>query len=173
AGREIARACAERGAKRCWVNGGNDALIVDADVDPGWAAGQAALGAFANAGQLCASVERIYVVQPIADAFVGVLADEAASWADRIGPLVDERHRDHVHAHVDDAVRRGAHVLAGGEPGPGPGAFYPPTVLTDCTPDMLVMSEETFGPIAAVRMVPDFAGAVERRGRSRSRRRPR
>ncbi|WP_264034542.1 aldehyde dehydrogenase family protein, partial [Mycobacterium interjectum] len=42
------------------------------------------------------------------------------------------------------------------------GAFYPPTVLTDCTPDMLVMSEETFGPIAAVRMVPDFAGAVER-----------
>lgn len=160
AGREIARACAERGAKALLENGGNDALIVDADVDPGWAAGQAALGAFANAGQICVSVERIYVVQSIADAFVGALADEAASWADRIGPLVDERHRDQVHAHVDDAVRRGAHVLAGGEPGPGPGSFYPPTVLTDCTPDMLVMSEETFGPIAAVRMVPDFAAAL-------------
>lgn len=160
AGHDIARACAERGAKALLENGGNDALIVDADVDPGWAAGQAALGAFANAGQICVSVERIYVVQAIADAFVGALAEEAAAWADRIGPLVDERHRERVHAHVEDAVRRGAHVLAGGEPGPGPGAFYPPTVLTDCTPDMLVMNEETFGPIAAVRMVPDFAGAL-------------
>lgn len=160
AGREIARACAERGAKALLENGGNDALIVDAGVDPGWAAGQAALGAFANAGQICVSVERIYVVGSIADAFVGALADEAVAWADRIGPLVDERHRDQVHAHVEDAVGRGAHVLAGGEPGPGPGAFYPPTVLTDCTPDMLVMSEETFGPVAAVRMVADFAAAL-------------
>jgi acyl-CoA reductase-like NAD-dependent aldehyde dehydrogenase len=159
-GREIARACAERGAKALLENGGNDALIVDADVDPRWAAGQAALGAFANAGQICVSVERIYVVQPIAEAFVDALVDEALSWADRIGPLVDERHRDHVHAHVEDAVRRGAHLLAGGEPRPGPGSFYPPTVLTDCAPDMLVMSEETFGPIAPVRMVPDFAAAL-------------
>ncbi|OBA74253.1 succinate-semialdehyde dehydrogenase [Mycobacterium sp. 1554424.7] len=160
AGREIARACAERGAKALLENGGNDALIVDADVDPRWAAGQAALGAFANAGQICVSVERIYVVQPIAEAFVDALVDEAAAWADRIGPLVDQRHRDQVHAHVEDAVRRGAHVLAGGEPRPGPGSFYPPTVLTDCAPDMLVMSEETFGPIAPVRMVPDFAAAL-------------
>jgi acyl-CoA reductase-like NAD-dependent aldehyde dehydrogenase len=65
-----------------------------------------------------------------------------------------------VHTHVEDAVRRGAHVLAGGEPRPGPGSFYPPTVLTDCAPDMLVMREETFGPIAPVRMVPDFATAL-------------
>ncbi len=159
-GREIARACAERGAKALLENGGNDALIVDADVDPAWAAGQAALGAFANAGQICVSVERIYAVESIADSFVGALADEAASWTERIGPLVDERHRDRVHAHVEDAVRRGAHVLAGGEPRPGPGAFYPPTVLTDCTPDMLVMREETFGPIAPVRMVSDFGAAL-------------
>jgi acyl-CoA reductase-like NAD-dependent aldehyde dehydrogenase len=159
-GREIARACVERGAKTLLENGGNDALIVDADVDPRWAAAQAALGAFANAGQICVSVERVYVVQPIADAFVDALVDEALSWADRIGPLVDQRHREHVHAHVEDAVRRGAHVLAGGEPRPGPGSFYPPTVLTDCAPDMLVLREETFGPIAPVRMVPDFAAAL-------------
>ena len=160
-GREIARACVERGAKALLENGGNDALIVDADVDPRWAASQVALGAFANAGQICVSVERVYVVQPIAEPFVDALVDEAASWADRIGPLVDERHRDHVHSHVEDAVRRGAHVLAGGEPRPGPGSFYPPTVLTDCTPDMLVLREETFGPIAPVRMVPDFAAALK------------
>lgn len=159
-GREIARACVERGAKALLENGGNDALIVDADVDPRWAAGQAALGAFANAGQICVSVERVYVVQPIAEAFVDALADEALAWAERIGPLVDQAHREHVHAHVEDAVRRGAHVLAGGEPRPGPGSFYPPTVLTDCSPDMLVLREETFGPIAPVRMVPDFAAAL-------------
>jgi acyl-CoA reductase-like NAD-dependent aldehyde dehydrogenase len=159
-GREIARACAERGAKALLENGGNDALIVDSDVDLRWAAGQTALGAFANAGQICVSVERVYVVQSIADEFVDALVDEAASWADRIGPLVDERHREHVHGHVEDAVRRGAHVHIGGEPQPGPGSFYPPTVLTDCSPDMQVMCEETFGPIAPVRIVPDFATAV-------------
>ncbi|OBI94314.1 succinate-semialdehyde dehydrogenase [Mycobacterium sp. 1245805.9] len=159
-GREIARCCVERGAKALLENGGNDALIVDADVDPRWAAGQAALGTFANAGQICVSVERVYVVQRIAEAFVDALVDEALAWADRIGPLVDQRHREHVHAHVEDAVRRGAHILAGGEPRPGPGSFYPPTVLTDCAPDMLVLREETFGPIAPVRLVPDFATAL-------------
>jgi acyl-CoA reductase-like NAD-dependent aldehyde dehydrogenase len=159
-GREIARVCAERGAKALLENGGNDALIVDADVDARWAAGQAALGAFANAGQICVSVERIYVVRPIAEAFADALVDEATSWADRIGPLVDERHREHVHEHVEDARRRGAHLLTGGEPRPGPGSFYPPTVLTDCTPDMLVMREETFGPIAPLRVVRDFADAL-------------
>lgn len=159
-GREIAQACAQRGAKALLENGGNDALIVDAGVDPGWAASQAALGAFANAGQICVSVERIYVVQPIADAFINALIDEASSWAERIGPLVDERHRDHVHAHVEDARQRGARVLVGGEPGPEPGSFYPPTVLTDCTSDMTVMREETFGPIAPVRVVTDFGAAL-------------
>ncbi|HET9891283.1 MAG TPA: aldehyde dehydrogenase family protein [Mycobacterium sp.] len=160
-GREIAVACAQRGAKALLENGGNDALIVDADVDPAWAASQAALGAFANAGQICVSVERVYVVQAIADAFISALVDEASSWAERIGPLVDERHREQVHAHVEDARRRGAHVLIGGEPASGPGSFYPPTVLTDCAPDMAVLREETFGPIAPVRVVADFGAALD------------
>src|SRR5207302_8853667 len=99
-GREIARACAERGAKALLENGGNDALIVDADVDPRWAAGQAALGAFANAGQICTSVERIYVHRAVAEPFLTALTAEAARWAERIGPLVDERMRSGVHAHV-------------------------------------------------------------------------
>jgi len=160
-GREIAVACAQRGAKALLENGGNDALIVDADVDPAWAAGQAALGAFANAGQICVSVERVYVVQAIADAFISALVDEASSWAERIGPLVDERHREQVHAHVEDARRRGARVLIGGEPASGPGSFYPPTVLTDCAPDMAVLREETFGPVAPVRVVADFGAALD------------
>lgn len=159
-GRAIAQACAAHGAKVLLENGGNDALIVDAGVSPRWAAEQAAQGAFANAGQICVAVERIYVVASQADAFVDALVAEARRWDERIGPLVDERHRVLVHGHVADAVRRGARVLVGGEPRPGPGTFYPPTVFTGCTPDMLLFAEETFGPIAPVRVVPDFATAL-------------
>lgn len=160
-GRAIAKTCAARGAKALLENGGNDALIVDADVEPGWAARQAALGAFANAGQICVAVERIYVVQSqAARAFIEALVAEAGAWADRIGPLVDERHREHVHRHVSDAVGSGARALIGGEPRRGAGTFYPPTVLTGCTADMLVFREETFGPVAAVRVVPDFHTAL-------------
>src|SRR4051794_31622094 len=143
-GRAIARVCAERGAKALLENGGNDALIVDDGVDPTWAAGQAALGAFANAGQICVSIERVFVVASVADAFVDALVDEAKAWGGRIGPVVDERHRGKVHAHVEDAVRHGARVAIGGRPSKGAGSFYPPTVLTECTPDMLIMREETF-----------------------------
>src|SRR5947209_11609498 len=159
-GREIARQCAQRGAKALLENGGNDPLIVDADADPRWAAEQAALGAFANAGQICVSVERIYVVASVADAFIDALAAEAHSWSDRIGPLVDGRQRDHVHSHVVDAVNSGARLLVGGEMPAGPGSFYPPTVLADCTPQMSVFRDETFGPIAPVRVVPDFETAL-------------
>ncbi|OBB60452.1 succinate-semialdehyde dehydrogenase [Mycobacterium sp. 852013-51886_SCH5428379] len=159
-GRDIARSCAERGAKAVLENGGNDALIVDAGVDPGWAAEQAAMGAFANAGQICVSVERVYVHQSVADAFVDALVDQARAWADRIGPLVDQQQRDVVHRHVLDAVDAGAEARIGGEPGTGPGSYYPPTVLTGCTPDMLVMREETFGPVAPVRVVQDFDTAL-------------
>lgn len=132
-GRAIAEACAQRGAKALLENGGNDALIVDAGTDPVWAAQQAALGAFANAGQICVSVERIYAVASVADDFSQALVEEARTWADRIGPVVDERQRAQVHQHVTDAVKRGARVLIGGEPDTGPGTSYPPTVLTDCT----------------------------------------
>jgi acyl-CoA reductase-like NAD-dependent aldehyde dehydrogenase len=166
-GREIARACAERGAKALLENGGNDALIVDAGVEPRWAAAQAALGAFANAGQICVSVERIYVVESAAEAFVDSLVTEARSWADKIGPLVDGRQRDQVHRHVTDAVTKGARVAIGGEPQPGPASFYPPTVLTDCNPQMLVFQEETFGPIAPVRVVRDFQTALAEAGDDR------
>jgi len=106
------------------------------------------------------SVERIYVVRSAADDFIEALVTAASEWAERIGPLVDQRQREQVHRHVTDAVKSGARVLIGGEPRPGPGSLYPPTVLTGCTPDMLVFREETFGPIAPVRVVPDFDTAL-------------
>jgi succinate-semialdehyde dehydrogenase/glutarate-semialdehyde dehydrogenase len=111
-------------------------------VEPRWAAQQAALGAFANAGQICVSVERVYVVESVAAAFIDELVAEAGAWAGRIGPLVDDRQREQVHRHVTDAVERGARVLA------------------DCSPEMLVFREETFGPVAPVRVVSDFETAL-------------
>jgi acyl-CoA reductase-like NAD-dependent aldehyde dehydrogenase len=161
AGRSIAQACARTGAKALLENGGNDPLIVDDTVDEEWAARQAALGAFANAGQICVSVERVYVTEPAAPRFIKALVEQARQWSSRIGPLVDVAHREQVDSHVRDARQRGAEALTGGAVPDGPGAYYPPTVLTGCTPEMLVLREETFGPVAAVRVVADFSAALE------------
>jgi acyl-CoA reductase-like NAD-dependent aldehyde dehydrogenase len=157
-GRTIAQACARTGAKALLENGGNDPLVVDADVDPTWAAGEAATGCFANAGQICTAVERIYVLDEVAGPFLDALVRAAAERP--IGPLVDERMRREVHEQVEDAVRRGARVLAGGEVPAGPGSHYPCTVLADCDPSMRIMHEETFGPVAPVQVVGSFDEAL-------------
>jgi succinate-semialdehyde dehydrogenase / glutarate-semialdehyde dehydrogenase len=99
----------------------------------------------------------VFVHAALAEPFLAALVGQAAEWAERIGPLVDERQREQVHAHVADALTRGAELLTGGTVPDGRGAFYPPTVLAGCTTDMLVLREETFGPVAPVRVVPDFA----------------
>ncbi|MFF5290235.1 aldehyde dehydrogenase family protein [Paractinoplanes globisporus] len=161
-GRAIAAACARTGAKALLENGGSDPLIVDAGVDPRWAASQAALGAFANAGQICVSVERIYVHRAEAEAFLAALAAEADDWRPRLGPLVDRRLRDAVDQQVQQAVKAGAEALRGGSVPAGPGAWYPPTVLAGCTDDMAVMRAETFGPVAPVATVGSFDEALAR-----------
>lgn len=163
-GEAIALAAARTGAHVVRENGGNDPLIVDAGVDPGWAARQAAIGAFTNAGQICTSVERIFVHEAVADEFVDRLTAEADD-RNRTGalpPLVDERMRTAVHAHVEAAIAAGSRALVGGAVPERPGCHYPATVLSGCTPDMTVFAEETFGPIAPVMVVADFDEALER-----------
>jgi betaine-aldehyde dehydrogenase len=160
-GREIAAVAARTGAHTILENGGNDALLVDGDVDPEWAAKQAALGAFANAGQICTSVERIFVHRAIAEPFLAALVAAADRWTDDLGPLVDERMRTSVHAQVSAAVAAGAQLLTGGHLPEGPGTFYPATVLTDVPLETELMTEETFGPVAPVRVVEDFATALD------------
>lgn len=156
-GGRIARAAVLNGAHVIRENGGNDPLLVDEDVDPGWAAGQAALGAFANSGQICTAVERIYVHRNIADSFCEALAEEARKRnRDGIAPLVDRVLRESVDEQVRQAQQSGARVLEGGSVPDGAGAHYPATVLTDCTDSMEIMSEETFGPIAPVKIVDSF-----------------
>lgn len=157
-GEAIARAALGTGAHVVRENGGNDALVVDDDVDPVWAAGQAALGAFANSGQICVAVERIYVHRGVAEPFLEALAEEARrrNTDGTLAPLVDERLREEVHRQVAESVAQGAVVLEGAQVPEGPGAFYPATVLRGCTPAMAVMTEETFGPVAPVQVVDSF-----------------
>ncbi|UWZ34050.1 aldehyde dehydrogenase family protein [Dactylosporangium roseum] len=163
-GRAIALATARTGAKALLENGGSDPLIVDAGVDPAWAAQQAAVGAFANSGQICVAVERLYVHRDVARPFLDALVAAAERFP--IGPLVDRRHRDAVHAQVSAAAAAGAGVLTGGVIPDGPGAHYPPTVLAGCTDDMAVVAEETFGPVAPVVVVDSFDEALTRARRS-------
>jgi betaine-aldehyde dehydrogenase len=163
-GQQIARAASLTGAHVLRENGGNDALIVDADVDPEWAAEQAAIGAFTNTGQICTSVERIFVHRAIAQEFTRALVEQARKLDEGLvlGPLVDEGQRAAVHAAVTDSVARGAVVAFGGTLPDGPGCYYPATVLTECTARMPVFSEETFGPIAPIAIVGDFDEALTR-----------
>ncbi|HEX3621979.1 MAG TPA: aldehyde dehydrogenase family protein [Acidimicrobiales bacterium] len=167
-GRSVAAACAARGAKAVLELGGKDPMIVDAGVDPAWAAEQAAVGCFANAGQICTSVERIYVHAEVADAFVDELVTRAKALrlgpgtdpATDMGPLIDAGQRAVVDAHVRAAVDAGAELRCGGAPVEGVGSFYPPTVLTGVRPGMAVVDDETFGPVAAVQVVASFDEAV-------------
>jgi acyl-CoA reductase-like NAD-dependent aldehyde dehydrogenase len=167
-GRQIAAACAATGAHAVLEGGGKDPCIVDGDVDPAWAAEQAALGAFANTGQICTSVERIYVHRDIAEPFVTALVAEAGKQvlgnalepSTTMGPMVDDAQRALVDRHVREAAAAGAEVRCGGHVPEGPGSFYPPTVLVGCTPGMAVMRDETFGPVAAVAVVDSFAHAL-------------
>ena len=109
-GARIARAGALTGAHVLRENGGNDPLLVDRDVDPTWAAEQAAIGAFSNSGQICTAVERIYVHRDITEPFTAALKAEAArrNGSGSVAPLVDGRMRDEVHAQVTEALGAGA-----------------------------------------------------------------
>lgn len=168
AGRSVGVAAASRLKRSVLELGGNDPVIVDADVDVAATAAAVAFSSFVNSGQICTSSERVYVHRAVADEFVAALVAAAGDYplnTDRngagLGPLVDGAQRDLVHAHVRDAVALGATVRCGGELPEGPGFGYPATVLTGLTPEMRVMREETFGPLAPVVVVDSFDEAVE------------
>ncbi|MEV0388874.1 aldehyde dehydrogenase family protein [Nonomuraea sp. NPDC050643] len=170
AGRRVGAETGGRLRRSILELGGKDPVIVDAGVDPVATAAAVAFGAFANSGQICTSMERVYVHQDVAEAFVDALAEAAGGYTlgdghdagTVLGPLVDRRQRDIVVRHVTDAVERGATVRAGGVVPEGRGFFYPATVLTGVDDSMLVMTEETFGPLAPVVVVSSFEEGLER-----------
>jgi len=129
-------------------------------------------GGFANAGQTCSGIERVYVVRDVADRFVqGVVEGAKAlrvgdqmSWDTEIGPMVSEEQYEIVRELVDDAVANGAELHCGGPvevPGLETGRFYSPTVLTGVRPDMRIMREEIFGPVVPITVVDSEEEAIE------------
>ncbi len=168
-GRKVGETCG-RSLTPCTLElGGKDAMIVCADADVERAAGGAVFGCFLNAGQVCMSVERVYVADAVADEFLAKVVEkvktlrQGAGGEFDVGPLFWEPQLEVVERHVEDARAKGARVLTGGRRNAAlPGLFYEPTVLTDLTDDMKVMTEETFGPVLPVVRVKDEEEAIAR-----------
>lgn len=157
------RAVAERAARRlvgCSLElGGKNPMVVFPDADLDKAVECAVRACFASAGQLCISIERLYLADPIREEFLAKFLDLVGdlrlsadlNYDADMGSLVSASQLDTVTRHVDDAVARGATVLAGGKGRPDIGPyFFQPTVLTGVTPDMTLHAEETFGPVVSV-----------------------
>ena len=157
-GARIMRAAAPELKRLVLELGGKDPLVVFADADLEAAAQTAVRHSLRNTGQVCCSVERIYVAEEVAEEFEAKVLDLAAVWSHgdpfeegvRMGPMVSAAQRTIVAEQVDDAREKGARVLLGGELPDGAGWFYPATVVADVTTDMALAREETFGPVVAL-----------------------
>jgi acyl-CoA reductase-like NAD-dependent aldehyde dehydrogenase len=169
-GRAVAIRAAERLIPASLELGGKDPMIVCADANVDRAVNAAATMGLLNSGQICMSVERIYVEEPVYDEFVAKLTDAVAKIRLRgdtkpgeadVGAMTFEPQLDVIDRHVKDAVENGAKVLTGGKRGSGPGLYFEPTVLVDVNHDMACMREETFGPTLPVMKVRDVDEAVE------------
>ncbi len=167
-GRKICEAAARHLTPVVMELGGKDAAIVCGDADVEKASSGLVWSAFFNAGQTCASVERVYVVDAVADEFkerfLAKLSDVRQGADGDVGPLTFRPQLDVVKKHVEDAVAKGATVLAGGEaPRNEDGSlWYPPTVLENVNGDMDVVRHETFGPVVTITRVRDENEAVRR-----------
>jgi acyl-CoA reductase-like NAD-dependent aldehyde dehydrogenase len=148
--------------------GGKDPMIVLASADPAWAAGVALRASVLATGQACQSIERVYVARAIAEPFLAALVSGSQAvtlnWPDigagEIGPFIDGRQAAVVQAQIDDALARGARLLTGGKVEDHGGKWLRPTVLVDVTPDMMVMADETFGPVIPVTLFDSVGEAV-------------
>jgi acyl-CoA reductase-like NAD-dependent aldehyde dehydrogenase len=158
AGRRIMASCSKSLKRLVLELGGKDPMIVLADADLAAAAEFAARGAFRNSGQVCCAVERVFVEAEVAEDFLKRVVELAEQT--EVGPLVDGEQRERVTRQVDEAVGKGARLLIGGSPLAGEGWYYPPTVITDLDDSMEITTNETFGPVAAIRSVEDAEEAV-------------
>ncbi|OLF10629.1 succinic semialdehyde dehydrogenase [Actinophytocola xinjiangensis] len=169
-GRTVARRAADRLVGASLELGGKNPLIVREDADLTAAATGTAVAAFANSGQMCIHIERVYVHEDVHDAFRDELVRVTESlrlgqtydYAADLGSLVSPTRLAAVQAHVEDAVRQGATVLTGGRTRPDIGPLcYEPTILTGVTPEMAVHAEETFGPVLSLYAYPAGTDPVE------------
>jgi succinate-semialdehyde dehydrogenase/glutarate-semialdehyde dehydrogenase len=169
-GRKVAVAASERLRPVTLELGGKDPMLVFADADLDRAVAGARWGSFSNCGQVCSAVERIYVEQPLHEAFVEELVRRTRELRlgrgdeldVELGPLIAEERRGHVEELVSDAVGRGAELRTGGRQADVglPGWFYEPTVLSGVDAEARVEREEIFGPVVTVGAFRDEAEAV-------------
>ena len=169
-GRGIGEACARAMKGSVLELGGKDPMIVLADAQLPNAVGGALWGGFANAGQTCSGIERVYVMREVAERFVAdvvagarrLRVGDPLDWRTQVGPMVSRDQFETVCELVDDAVAAGATLECGGPlPVAGlEGAFYAPAVLTGVTHDMRIMREEIFGPVLAIVTVDSEEEAI-------------
>jgi acyl-CoA reductase-like NAD-dependent aldehyde dehydrogenase len=154
----------------CYLElGGKDPMVVCADANIERAANAAAFYSMNNAGQVCISVERVYVEEPVYDEFVERVTENvrglrqgapAGVGTVDVGAVIFPPQLEIVDEHVRDAVEKGAKVLTGGHARPGGGRFYEPTVLVDVDHSMKCMTEETFGPTLPIMKVRDVEEGI-------------
>lgn len=160
-GREVGQACARQLKGSVLELGGKDPMLVLGDAHLDHAIAAALWGGFANAGQTCSGIERVYVQREVSERFIaGVVRGAQAlrvadpdSWDTEIGPMISREQRELVSELVDDAVASGASLLCGGPVAPPAGCtgeFYAPAVLTGVTHEMRLMREEIFGPVLPI-----------------------
>ncbi len=168
-GRIVARQAADRLIGYSLELGGKNAMLMFDDADLDAAVEGALRGCFASAGQLCVSIERIYVAAPLYERFAQRLATRAQAlrlgagldYTIEMGSLAGPRQLAAVQRHVDDAVAKGATLLAGGRHRPDLGPFfYEPTVLENVNETMLLFAEETFGPVVSLYRVESVEDAI-------------
>jgi acyl-CoA reductase-like NAD-dependent aldehyde dehydrogenase len=167
-GRKVAVACSERLIPYSLELGGKDPALVLADADLERASNGIAWGGMFNSGQVCVSIERVYVEAPVYDEFVAKLTEKVSllrqgqddgRYRYDVGAMATATQRDIVQRHVDQAVAAGARTTVGGSP-TGVGTFFQPTVLADVEQSMSCMTEETFGPTLPVVKVADEDEAI-------------
>jgi acyl-CoA reductase-like NAD-dependent aldehyde dehydrogenase len=170
---EVGKQVAERAAKTLTPVGlelgGKDPMIVLRDANLERAAGAAAFWSMVNGGQVCISVERAYVEEPIYDDFVKLVSEKVEALRQGapggpgsvdVGAVTAPPQVELIDGHVKDAKEKGARVMTGGEPGEGPGRYYKPTVIADADHSMECMTEETFGPTLPIMKVRDVEEAI-------------
>ncbi|MET9950446.1 succinic semialdehyde dehydrogenase [Streptomyces sp. NPDC006339] len=169
-GREVAQGAAARLVGVTLELGGKNAMLVLQDADIEKAAAGAVRACFSSAGQLCISIERLYVHESVADEFIARFAartkamrlGNSLAYGADMGSLVGERQLETVTRHVEEAVAKGARLIAGGVARPDIGPlFYEPTILEGVEAPMAVCTEETFGPVVSVYRFTDEDEVVE------------
>jgi len=157
-GKELIRASADQVKRLSLELGGHAPYVIFDDADLDEAVDGLIASKFRNAGQTCVCANRTYVQAGVYDEVVAKLAEKVTKMivghgtedGVTIGPLIDDRAVDKADEHVQDAIAHGARLVVGGERITGAGSFYAPTVLEGVTPEMLISTEETFGPVAGI-----------------------